>query len=105
MKFRVTVDIDELNYAEVIRAVLPYVKKEDIPIPEMVLNAAEAPGVIENFLKVIPQKAQDELVLKLVEKNKQRFINKGQNIAAKMGMTVKISDLSLKENTDAAVKL
>ena len=41
MKLRLTVDIDEINYAQLIRAILPYVKKEDIPLPEAVLNAAE----------------------------------------------------------------
>ena len=50
MKFRLTIDIDELNYAQAIRAILPFVKKEDIPLPEMVLSAAESPGVLENFL-------------------------------------------------------
>ena len=38
MKFRLTIDIDELNYAQAIRAILPFVKKEDIPLPEMVLR-------------------------------------------------------------------
>lgn len=68
MKFRLTIDIDELNYAQAIRAILPFVKKEDIPLPEMVLSAAESPGVLENFLKFIPREKQDELILKTFDK-------------------------------------
>lgn len=103
MKMRLTVDIDEMNYAEIIRFVLPYVKKEDIPIPAKILETAGNPGVLEGFLKLIPKKAQDEMVLKLVEKNKQRFINKAQTIAANRGMHVVVSDISLKENEDEVV--
>lgn len=28
MKFRLTIDIDELNYAQAIRAILPFVKRK-----------------------------------------------------------------------------
>ena len=41
MKFRFTVDIDNVDYAQIIRAVLPYVNKADIPLPSAVLDAAK----------------------------------------------------------------
>ncbi len=100
MKLRLTVDIDEINYAQLIRAVLPYVKKEDIPLPSAVLNAAETPGVLENFLKFIPQDKQDELVLKLIEKNKVRMIARAHRLADKLGVDMTISDVSLTERED-----
>ncbi len=103
MKFRLTIDIDELNYAQAIRAILPFVKKEDIPLPEMVLSAAESPGVLENFLKFIPQEKQDELILKTFDKNKVRIIAKAHRTAAKYGVDMKISDVSLEERTDDVV--
>ena len=34
MKFRLTIDIDELNYAQAIRAILPFVKKEPARCPD-----------------------------------------------------------------------
>lgn len=103
MKLRLTVDIDEINYAQLIRAILPYVKKEDIPLPEAVLNAAEAPGVLENFLRFIPKDKQDDLVLKLIEKNKVRMIARAHKLADKAGVDVTISDIELKERTDDVV--
>ena len=97
MKLELKIDIDEINYAELLRAIIPYIKKEDIPLPAKVLEAAEAPGVLENFLKFIPKDKQDEIVLKLIEKNKVRMIARAHKIAEKEGVTMTISDISLKE--------
>lgn len=103
MKFELKIDIDELNYAQAIRALLPYIKKEDLPLPDMVKNAAEAPGVIENFLKFIPKEKQDEMILKVFEKNKVRIISKAHRMADSRGVELKISDISLKEQADDVV--
>ncbi len=103
MKFELKIDIDELDYAQTIRALLPYIKKEDLPLPDMVRNAAETPGVLENFLKFIPKEKQDEMILKAFEKNKIRIIAKAHKMADKAGIDVKISDISLKEQTDDVV--
>ncbi len=103
MKFELKIDIDELDYAQTIRALLPYIKKEDLPLPDMVRNAAETPGVLENFLKFIPKEKQDEMILKAFEKNKIRIIAKAHKMAYKAGIDVKISDISLKEQTDDVV--
>lgn len=103
MKFELKIDIDELDYAQTIRALLPYIKKEDLPLPDMVRNAAETPGMLENFLKFIPKEKQDEMILKAFEKNKVRIIAKAHKMADKAGIDVKISDISLKEQTDDVV--
>lgn len=97
MKFRLTVDIDEINYAQVIRALLPYADKSDISLPTAVLNAAESPGVLENFLRFIPQEEQDKFVLSVFEKNKDRLISGAVKFADKNGVDIAISELSLKE--------
>ena len=100
MKLRLTVDIDEINYAQMIRAILPYVKKEDIPLPEKVIDAAASPGVLENFLKFIPKEKQDELVLKIIEKNKVRMRARAHKLTDKAGVYAVISYISLKEREE-----
>ena len=97
MKFRFTVDIDNVNYAQIIRAVLPYVNKADIPLPSAVLDAAEAPGVLENFLRFIPQEQQDKLVLSLFEKNSGKLSEAAVRFADKHGVDANISGLRLEE--------
>ncbi len=97
MKFRFTVDIDNVDYAQIIRAVLPYVNKADIPLPSAVLDAAEAPGVLENFLRFIPQEQQDKLVLSLFEKNSGKLTEAAVRFADKHGVDVSVSGLRLKE--------
>lgn len=97
MKFRFTVDIDNIDYAQIIRAVLPYVNKADIPLPSAVLDAAEAPGVLENFLRFIPQEQQDKLVLSLFEKNSAKLTDAAVRFADKHGVDANISGLRLEE--------
>lgn len=97
MKFRFTVDIDNVDYAQIIRAVLPYVNKADIPLPSAVLDAAEAPGVLENFLRFIPQEQQDKLVLSLFEKNSAKLTDAAVRLADKHGVDANISRLKLEE--------
>ncbi len=97
MRFRFTVDIDNVDYAQIIRAVLPYVNKADIPLPSAVLDAAEAPGVLENFLRFIPQEQQDKLVLSLFEKNSAKLTDAAVRFADKHGVDANISGLRLEE--------
>lgn len=97
MRFRFTVDIDNVDYAQIIRAVLPYVNKADIPLPSAVLDAAEAPGVLENFLRFIPQEQQDKLVLSLFEKNSAKLTEAAVRFADKHGVDANISGLRLEE--------
>lgn len=97
MRFRFTVDIDNVDYAQIIRAVLPYVNKADIPLPSAVLDAAEAPGVLENFLRFIPQEQQDKLVLSLFEKNSAKLTEAAVRFADKHGVDANISGLKLEE--------
>lgn len=97
MKFRFTVDIDNVDYAQIIRAVLPYVNKADIPLPSAVLDAAEAPGVLENFLRFIPQEQQDKLVLSFFEKNSGKLTDAAVRFADKHGVDANISGLRLEE--------
>lgn len=97
MKFRFTVDIDNVDYAQIIRAVLPYVNKADIPLPSAVLDAAEAPGVLENFLRFIPQEQQDKLVFSLFEKNSAKLTEAALRFADKHGVDVNILGLRLEE--------
>lgn len=97
MRFRFTVDIDNVDYAQIIRAVLPYVNKADIPLPSAVLDAAEAPGVLENFLRFIPQEQQDKLVLSLFEKNSAKLTDAAVRFADKHGVDANISGLKLEE--------
>ena len=97
MKFRFTVDIDNVNYAQTIRAVLPYIDKSEIPLPSAVLDAAEAPGVLENFLRFIPQEQQDKLVLSLFEKNADRIADAAVRFADKHGVETAFSGLKLEE--------
>jgi hypothetical protein len=95
MKFRLNIDFDGVNYAQIIRALLPYVNKADIPLPEAVVNAAGSPGVLENFLRFIPAEEQDRIVLSIFEKNKDRLASGAVKLADRNGVDVNIQNLTL----------
>ena len=95
MKMRMIIDIDDIDYPGLIRLLLPHVKKSDIPLPEKVIDAAATPGVLENFLKFIPRSTQDEIVMKLVNKNNTRIIKRGEALAERLGVNMEISDIKL----------
>ena len=89
------IDIDDIDYPGLIRLLLPYVKKADIPLPEKVIDAAAAPGVLENFLKFIPRSKQDEIVMSIVNKNNARIIKRGEALAERLGADMDISGIKL----------
>lgn len=98
MKMRLTIDMDNVNYASIIRMILPYVKKEDIPaILNPVINRANEPGVLEGFLKLIPKSVQDKLVLDIFKKNRHRILRKGRQALEKVGIEADVTNLSLNE--------
>lgn len=93
---RLTIDIDDMDYAGLLRVLIPHLKREDIPLPDAIINAAQKKGVIEGFLRFIPRKKQDELVVSVVNKNRSRIIRRGEKIAEGWGIQLKISDMHLK---------
>ena len=97
MKFSLEIDFDDVDYAQAIRALLPYIKKEDIPLPSAVLDAAEAPGVLENFLRFVPKSEQDRIFLGLIEKNETRMIERIEKLADKNGVDLNITKIKLSE--------
>lgn len=100
MKLGLEIDIDEINYPQLIRALLPYINKSELPLPQAVISAAEAEGVLENFLRFVPKEKQDELVLKLFEKNKLNIIARCHKLADKAGIDLAVSDIRLSERCD-----
>lgn len=106
MKMTLKIDIDEINYGELISALLPYVDLNSLPLPEAVKQAAGQPyssSIINNFLKFVPKEKQDELVLKLFEKNRDNIIAAAHKVALKHDVQMEISDVSLSERPDGVV--
>ena len=98
MKMRLTLDMDNISYASIIRMLMPYIKREDIPsllLP--VIDRAQEPGVLEKFLQFIPKDTQDEIVLDIVEKNRSRIIGKGEMLMDRFGIEGDLIDLHLRK--------
>lgn len=85
-----------MDYAGLLRALMPHLKRADIPLPDAVIDAASKKGVIEGFLRFIPRKKQDEMVVGIVNKNRSRIIRRGEKIAEGWGIPLKIGDLHMR---------
>ena len=96
MKLRLVIDIDDMDYAGLIRILIPHIKRADLPLHEKVIDAAAKPGVIEGFLRFIPKKKQDQMVMGLVNKNRSRIIKRGEKIAEGWGLQLSIGDLYIR---------
>lgn len=90
--------VDEINYSEVVTKCLPLVrdklKEKEGTFPKVVSGLASLPpSMAAAMLDKLPQETKDEVAALLINKNKERLIEKAEEYAAKNDITLKISDL------------
>ena len=90
--------VDEINYSEVVTKCLPLVrdklKEKEGTLPKVVSRLASLPpSMAAAMLDKLPQETKDEVAALLINKNKERLIEKAEEYAAKNDITLKISDL------------
>ena len=106
MKMTLRIDIDDMDYGELISALLPYLNMDSLPLPDAVKQAAGQPyasSIINNFLKFVPKEKQDDIVLRLFESNRVNIIGAANKAALKHDVHLDISDVSLTERNDDVI--
>lgn len=105
LEFKLT--LDEVDYSELINFIMPYVKWEEMNVPTVLKQLAMSPGAsaaISKFLKIMPKDKQDELVIYLIEKNKDRVIAAIHRAAENRNVHVKVADFSVTNQPDVVVR-
>ena len=100
MEIKITVD--DINYSEVIEKCLPLVrdklKEKDGALPQILSGLASLPpSMAAAMLDRLPQETKDEAVALLINKNKDKLIEKAEEYAARNDITLKISDLTVEK--------
>ncbi len=90
--------VDEINYSDIVEKCLPLVrdklKEKEGTLPKVVLGVANLPpSMAAAMLDKLPQETKDEVAALLINKNKDKLIEKAEEYASKNDIALKISDL------------
>lgn len=105
LEFKLT--LDNVDYGELINYLMPHIKWEEMNVPAVLKQLAMSPGAagaIRNFLKIMPKDKQDELVIYLIEKNKDRIIAAIHRAAENRDVHVKVADFGVTNQPDVVVR-
>ncbi|MBQ5319120.1 MAG: hypothetical protein J6K17_08500 [Oscillospiraceae bacterium] len=96
MEIRIVVD--EINYGEIVEKCIPLVrdklKEKEGTFPKFISGIANLPpSMAVAMIEKLPQETKDEAVALLINKNKDKLIEKAEEYAKKNDITLKISDL------------
>ena len=97
---KITLEIDDLDYGSVIAALLPMVhekleKDDDGSVGSKILSklTALSPSVAKKMVNLLPKDTQNEIVVLLINKNKEKILDVVTNLAKKKEVSVQIGNL------------
>ena len=92
--------VKRINYGNLAEKFLPMLSdklaKEEGAIPRLLSKlAALSPGMAKGMLNVLPDETKDEMVVYLINKNKQQILNGFARYMREQGIDIEIGDLSI----------
>ena len=98
------IEINEMDYADLLIAIMPHIDLSKTGLPQKLAGAVTSPAAIRTVLSFMPKDKQDELMISIIEKNKNKLIASMHKFAVKNKVRCSIADLSItKTNPDAIV--
>ena len=98
-RMKITLEIDDLDYGSVIAALLPMVhekfEKDDGSVANKILAKLTAlpPSSAKKMVNLMPKDTQNEIVVLLINKNKEKILDVVTNLAKKKEVSVQIGNL------------
>ena len=92
--------VNRINYGNLAEKFLPMLSdklaQEEGAIPRLLSKLAElSPGMAKGMLNVLPDETKDEMVVYLINKNKQQILNGFARYMKEQGIDIEIGDLSI----------
>ena len=92
--------VNRINYGNLAEKFLPMLSdklaKEEGAIPRLLSKlAALSPGMAKGMLNVLPDETKDEMVVYLINKNKQQILSGFARYMKEQGIDIEIGDLSI----------
>lgn len=95
---KITLDIKDLDYGALIAALLPTVheriaKEEKSFVNKIILKlTALSPATVQKMVNLLPKETQDEIVLLLIQKNKEKILDLVDQIAKDHHVSFRVED-------------
>ena len=96
---KITLEIDDLDYGSVIAALLPMVheklERDDGSVSNKILAKLTAlpPSIAKKMVNLMPKETQNEIVVLLINKNKEKILDLVTKLAKKKEISVQIGNL------------
>ncbi len=96
---KITLEINELDYGAAIAALLPMVhekleKEEDSFGNKILLKlTAVSPSIAKKMVNLLPKETQNEIVVLLINKNKEKIVDLLAKLAEKKDVPLQIGNL------------
>ncbi len=96
---KITLEIDELDYGALVAALLPTVhekmeKEEHSVTNKIILKLTSlSPAIVKKMVNLLPRETQDEIVVLLINKNRDKIPVLVENLAKEKDIALKISNL------------
>lgn len=99
---KITLNIDNINYESIIDRFIPFLKgraeTDNNVLLKTIVAILNMPGDLpKKTLNALPQEMKDELVIYIINKNKERISVFMQDALANKGFELKISDLEIEK--------
>ena len=96
---KITLEINDLDYGSVVAALLPMVheklEKEDGSVTTKILSklTAVSPSIAKKMVNLLPKETQNEIVVLLINKNKDKILDLVTKLAEKKDVSLQIGNL------------
>lgn len=104
---KITLEIDELDYGALIAALLPMVhekieKEESSVTNKIILKLTSlSPAIAKKMVNLLPKETQNEIVVMLINKNRDKILDLVENLARERDVPLKIGNLEARlKNSD-----
>jgi len=94
---KITLEINDIDYGALMQQFLPLIRdrlaEQDGTGAAVLAKIAEMPPeTAAKMVNMLPQKTRDELVLMLVNKNKEKIVGAAEDFARKSGLYFRIDE-------------
>ena len=105
---KITLEVDELDYGALIAALLPMVhekmeKEESSVANKIILKLTSlSPTIAKKMVNLLPKETQNEIVVLLINKNRDKILALVENLARERDIPLKISNLEAALKNDGS---
>ena len=101
---KITLDIKDLDYGSLIAALLPTIhdriaNEESSFVNKIILKLTSlSPSTVQKMVNLLPKETQDEIVIMLIQKNKDKILELIGNLARENHVSFRVEDFRVENS-------